>query len=406
MITTSDKIVNDTYIFIPFYMKANSKELPNIVAPPEISKFIDEVTSTSLYECNKRISVELQRKYLGRHKFVVMDDNYDEPVGTCDVDLVLTSHYNSNLHILCILFIQNECCITQIEDQASSKNLRIVDETSKSGETISMYMDKHYNLVQCGDEKCLICLSKKPEDELELHCMLAAEAYNSVHIDYKVKSDDIKKAANTNLAEYDFYELYASFNSIVYISDEIGDDFTANLDTEAAIIFICEITLFQNAAISRTNARIVNKLSDDVDVSLNSIEKLYAEFGKTIIFWDKNIYNYSLAQNLADNISLAFKNDKLLSDYYRNQNHLEHIVELKNSISGAREGKILNLLALILGTSEIIQLVKSLVGFIQTGNIMLIKVAITSASFTVLVIVFIAVLRMRKKKKISKTYVF
>ncbi len=401
MKTTQDKIYNDMYIFIPLNLSNSYKKIQYKEPGPLINNYIKSICDTSLYECNKRISKQLERRFLGKHKFLCMNDNYDEVIGTFDVEFILTSHLDTNLHILSVIFIGNSYSITQIEDQVSSKNLYIED-VDGSKMTISSYMENYYGLIQCGDEKCLICLNKKPEDEKELHCMLAAEAYNSVHVKYRVKSEEIRKAASNNLAEYDFYEIYASYSSLVYISDEISENFNSNLDIEAAIIFICEITLLQNAAISRTNARIVDELSEDVDISLKSIEKMYAEFGKTIIFWDKNIYNYSLAQNLADNISQAFNNDKLLSEYYRNQNYLEHIVELKGSISSAREGKILNILAFILSFSELFQLTKSVIDYIKTGNLMILLVGLTGSSLIVILLVFLAVWRKRLKHKSNK----
>lgn len=403
MINTLRSMYNDIYIFIPFYQTKKGKRGKVSEITPLMENYIKKISDTSIYECNKSISKQVERKYLGSHKFLYMDDSYEKVVAKGNVEFILTSHIQTNLHILSILFINNEYSITQIEDQVSSKHLYI-EEDGEPKITISEYMENEYGFIQCGDEKCLLCLSKKPEDEKEFHCMLAAEAYNSVHIDYNVLSEEISKAAKNNLAVYDFYEAYATLKSLVYISKNLCNNFNTNLDIEAPIIFICEITLLQNAAISRTNGRIVKELSEDVDISLKTIERMYAEFGKTIIFWDKNIYNYSLAQNLADKISIAFDNNKLLDDYYRNQNYLEHLVELKGSISSAREGRILNILAFVLSLSELVQLSNGIIQYVKTGNVVIQKPEFIGTSFGLVVIIFILLWSKQKNKKVRKIY--
>ena len=391
------KLIHDIYVMIPVDISKRKDTLEEVTPPDYIITYLDKMKINSDYECDKKISKTICREYLGSFKFAYMDDSYEQVLNILDVDLILTKHKSTDLGLLSLFFKNNINDITQLEDQMSSKHLYLLINGIKV--EVCDFISKYFGLNQCGDEKILICLNQKPNTELELCYLLAAESYNSVHIDYKIMSNDIVNAAKNNLAEYDFYESYASETCLVYVSDKLTVNYIDNIEIEAAIIFICEIVMLQNSAISRTNQRIVDELTDNIDISLKTIEKMYVEFGRTIILWDKNIFNYTLAQKLANKIYTAFGNEELLNEYYRNQNYIEHIIELRSTLNSDREGKLLNVLAFILSISQLIQIIGSIVGFIKTVDIKILVFGGIGVSSTTLLIIFITILRKRIKIK-------
>ena len=166
------------------------------------------------------------------------------------------------------------------------------------------------------------------------------------------------------------------------------------MEKEALLIYICEIAILQNAAISRINAQIVDELMQNSNISASKTLKLQVEFGKTILLWDNSIYNYYLSQELSNDIVKAFGTDKMLEEYSRNSKHIEQIAALKSGIASELEGKILNILAFILSISELVQLVKSIIAY-SRGH--LAEVGVSGGGIVLLIIV-LALIRKRTKR--------
>jgi hypothetical protein len=103
-----------------------------------------------------------------------------------------------------------------------------------------------------------------------------------------------------------------------------------------------------------------------------------------------------MSQELSNDIVKAFGTDKLLAEYKRNSAHIEQIAALKNGISSDIEGKILNILAFVLSISQLIDLLKTIIDYInghpiQTG---------ISGCGIVLMLIFIAIIRRKLKLKV------
>lgn len=391
---------NNLYIMLPFYTEGDIEDYSfqienyNQIA----ATYMEQLKITSNYECSTKIDEHLEYRYLGVVQFGYMNDNYNEIIGNEEVYLFLTCHKNTKLYILTILFNETIFSITQIEDQMSNDNLKIKMENEYIN--INDYMFKKYNLQRCGDGKCVICLSSLPKDVKELHCMLAAEAYNSSHISYSVDSRQIEQICMNDIAQYDFYEAYASTSCIVFVEKNKLSDFRKKFEIETLVTFISELSMFQIAAISRTNQRIITLLSSNERVSLKTIENMYGEFGRSIEFWQKSNCKYPLAQNFANEVNKAFKISELLEDYYRNQSHLEHIVELRGIQTAELESKIINIVAILLGTIQVIPLVYECIQFMANQQ-EINKQLIIGISIFLLVLILIKNTRKMKSKSIS-----
>ena len=147
--------------------------------------------------------------------------------------------------------------------------------------------------------------------------------------------------------------------------------------------------------------QITEGLSKEGNVSLKCIENLYKEFGKTIVFWDYNNFNYSTSQNLANKINERFKTNEALETYYRNQNFLEHIVDLRNVQESNKENKILNCIVIILTVLQVLPTIISFFQWVLNKNINLNAMYLggTTGSIALLIILLIMLKRRNKKKK-------
>lgn len=386
---------DDIYIMIPF-----DGDAQNIESQKESFNYMEAMDKSSDYECNKAENQNFNRKFIGRKQLIYMNDTYTE-IGKEKIEafIYIASHVETQLNVLTIAIFNNKLSVTQIQDQIFSDHLYIDDD----GDIVNIidYMKNKYNLTKCGDTKSIICLSKKPRNNDELTYMLAGETYNGEYNKKfeisKITSKEIEKDASENVAQYNFYEAYVSKISIIYILNDFNKDINTRIEYEALILFIAELSIFQNAAIKRTNIKIVNGLSIEGNVSLKFIENLYKEFGKTIIFWDKNNFKYLTSQNLADIINKKFEMDESFETYYRNQNFLEHIVDLKNAQSSNRENLVLNIIAIILALLQVVPVFISAFQWLR-GKDPKMLYYITPSSLLVLILILIIIKRKKNKR--------
>lgn len=358
---------NNIYIMVPYFLEKSRRFNFNDIKDSEdkLSKFfLKQFEKISFYECNNDISTELKRYFLEKNVLYCFDDKYEDEVKSKEtINMFLTRHIISNICLLTIMIRKNKFSTTQIQDQVTS-NFLYVDNF---GEKIFLdeYVYEKYGLRRCGSGKVLVSLSKMPKDKLEFQYMLAGESFNSSYSNCLLNSEEILINSGKNFSQYDFYEIYAGRNSIVYILKNFNNDDMKNIVSEIPILFIMELVMFQYSSLLRTNIRIVNELSYDINVSLNQIEKLYIEFSKTIKFWARDVFKYPTSQILFDRINKSFENDKILEEYQTNQRFLEHIVSLRDVQHSNRENKILNIIVIILTILQVIPTIISIVSWVH-----------------------------------------
>lgn len=127
--------------------------------------------------------------------------------------------------------------------------------------------------------------------------------------------------------------------------------------------------MLQSASVLRTNNEIIEQLSKGGTVSLRFIENLYKEFGKTIRFWNKDVFKYVTVQNISSKINEAFDTKNITEEYYKNQDFLEHIVNLRDIQDSNKESKILNIIVLILTIVQVIPIIIEFVNWFFSLNI-------------------------------------
>ena len=398
---------SDFYIMIPFTSNYNINNLKSMNNDELSKEFLKCMNDTAMYECDNSVTKDMNRFFLGKNYIACLSDEYDGTVITKEeIYMFLTRHSSTGIYVLTIMNLGNNFSSTQIEDQVTTDNIFIYDDNTLIN--INNYMKNKFNLKRCGEAKSLLSISNKPRDYLEFECMMASESYTSNKINYKLNSKEFKKMCENNFAQYDFYEIYASRDAVVYVLHTFDDNLITNIQDEVPILFIMELIMFQDASVLRTNNKIVEQLSKSGSVSISFIESLYKEFGKTIRFWNKGVFKYETVQNLSSKINEAFGTKNTLEEYYKNQDFLEHIVNLRDVQNSNKESKILNIIAIVLTIVQVVPLIMEFIDwFFETdfNNINLFSSKYIFSISTLLVIILIILIRKKiiknKKRKIK-----
>ena len=398
------KYKSDLYIMIPFTSKHEITIIEEKNKDEYATEFLKCINRSSSFQCDNKVVEDFERYFIGKNNIACMSlKNDGSIIGKEPIYMFLTKHKLTNIYMLIIMNLKNEFSPTQIQDQITTDNLFIYDEKSKVV-NINDYMKNKFGLDQCGKTKTLLSISNYPEDSMELECMLGSEVYKTFvddNIYYKLNSKELTEKSKDNFSQYNFYDIYASKSSVVYVLNTFSDNLILNIQDEVPILFIMEIIMFQEASVLRTNNRITEQLSQNGSVSLKFIENLYKEFGKTIRFWNKYVFKYETVQNLAVKLNNAFETQNTLDEYHKNQEFLEHIVSLRDIQSSNRESKILNFIVLILTLIQVIPVVMQFIDWLFKTNFNPINIFdpkyLLSLS-TILILIIILLIKKRRDK--------
>lgn len=391
---------SDYYIMIPFTSNHNINNLKSMNNDELSKEFLKCMNDTAIYECDNSVSKDMNRFFLGKNYIACLSDEYDGTVITKEeIYMFLTRHSSTGIYVLTIMNLGNNFSPTQIEDQVTTDNIFIYDDNTLIN--INNYMKNKFNLKRCGEAKSLLSISNKPRDYLEFECMMASESYTSNKINYKLNSKEFKKMCENNFAQYDFYEIYASRDAVVYVLHTFDDNLITNIQDEVPILFIMELIMFQDASVLRTNNKIVEQLSKSGSVSISFIESLYKEFGKTIRFWNKGVFKYETVQNLSSKINEAFGTKNTLDEYYKNQDFLEHIVNLRDVQNSNKESKILNIIAIVLTIVQVVPLIMEFIDWFFETDFNRINIFSPKYVFSVSTLLIIILIILIRKKVIK-----
>lgn len=403
---------SDLFVMIPFTkigtMKAKiiNNYMENIknAEMDEASVFITELKKASMYECSNSISHKVDRKFIGKYKFICLSDAADESgkpnvVGTEECYLFLTSHRNTNLYIVTVMFINTKLPVTFILDQVSRECLKI--ECNSQEIALYSFFEDNFGFQICGKPKTCISLSEPPNDKEEMLYLAAGEAFGSDEVDFKLMSEHFKANIDKNIAQFDFCDIYASKTNIIQINKRFDDDYFKRIYYETLLIFIAELVIFKELAIHRTNQKVIYEIEKNSRPSLKLIEKLSTEFGSTIGLWNISNFKYNAVQHLAKEIEDAFEISKLMATYNNNQNYLEHIINIRNIQVSEREGKILNFIAIMLTLIQTIPLILGAYNKISNNEVLSIG-KIFDWKYGLLGIITIVVIILIRKRIIGK----
>lgn len=379
----------DIFILIPV---SGSLRLNSISTPDYLNSYIRQLNDTALYECDIRIAESIERESIGVIKVAYMSDEYSNSlISWMNAYTCYSYQASSDLGVLAIIIPQCQNDASQVADIVLSGHLRVSFMDAEN--TVNDFITA-LGLSQAGKPRIIYCNSKSYSGEEKIGYLLAGETWDSQHGNFKLRPEVLNELRAVNVAKYDFYDLYLSEIGAVYLIDGYSDDALKNLENESLLLFICEIAILQNAAISRINKQMVDALIKNNNISAFKALNLQVEFGKTILLWDNTIYRYYIAQSLSDDIVKAFRLDRLIEEYNKNCKHIEQITALKDRITSDIEGKILNILAFILSVSELIGIMTSFVSFAKNYPL---QIGLSGTGIALLVVILLIIKRRLKK---------
>jgi hypothetical protein len=387
----------DYYIFIPcIYYDREVLENYESESSEDILLFINNLKEDFEYECSSEISHDLNRKHLGKCNILSIGDEYSkESINnaseTINAEIIVTYHLKSPLCIVTLVVSNTMTDLTFLQDNMATNNLYLLLENNIRIE-MSAFLKNYFRIRKIGDSRSLICIDKMP-DYHSMIVLLAGEAAKSNVVSYQLKDYSYKEKIIDNFAQYDFYEIYASTSSVVYILPNMKNEYLANTLYEIALLFILELVLFQYAATCYAETLILEGLESVKLLTLKDIENIYEKFGKTIRFWNKNNFKYLTVQHLADKIEKIFQIEQLRKDYYQNLAHLEHIVQLRSSQNSEKEGKIINFIAIFITVIQFIPMVIEFFSANENWDVVLLR----GSAFTIPVVVILLLLNYRRK---------
>ena len=307
------------------------------------------------------------------------DKNREQVIGLQKGYVFITSHRPTHMYVVNVFFPDYRYSTTQLEDQVSNNYIKLVDPrvTFPDGrydpfshpECIRFirlydYLWQKYLLHKCGQEKIMVCMSNKPDQDVyrtEFQNIMSAEVYNSHRQDFHIDSPELKTICETDHSQYDYYSVYLSEMVIAFIPDDFGD-IKDRIDITSTYSFIAELVMFQNTALARMNMKVSDLLYRNNNVTMDEVMQLEQEYGKTIPFWEPSNFNYIGTSREASCIKEAFSNEDLLKTYDKHQEYLEHMVDLMSSERENRNSMILNIAATVLAIIQVESFVTGMLG--------------------------------------------
>ena len=434
---------DDVYLFIPYVDNVANPKMSTFLAnkatgehdavlPEVVQKMLEELDDCLKYEYKSDVVDEVQRVSLGEFKLMHTLDLYPDSsdeiphiVGEETVYVSLLAHQRSHMYVV-MLFIPNCAYSTsQLEDQVSQKYLMIrnQDDVDQKGyyvyKNLNDYLFDEYGLIQCGNGKSILCMSKKPETDQEFLNILAGESYNSMRQDFFIRYKKLEDSAKDNKAIYDYYEAYMTESVVAIIFGEdvfkidknSPDKNRAEIEKSkdrvkltATYVFIVEMIMFQNIALNRVINKVSKAMSHDGDIDYDYVMQLNEDYAKTVKFWQSNNFKYFGTQREAEQIRRAFDNDELLANYRSQQDFLEHMVEVKTARNEHRSDLTMNIILFMLAIVEARDYITQIISGIYStigGDISIAESA--SGTFDTLLLgigplILVIVLTLRKKR--------
>lgn len=383
----------DLYLFFPVALTSSFSR------SKASNPFLEKLIETSKLEVNSLMNERLERTYLGKVRFAPEDD-YGNAVYTkiLEADLYISSY--RNIATLIAEFPSISFDPTFVLDQSSRNSLKVI--VNGVEQPLFDYLSL-LGLNVLGNCTHLLVSAKKLSPYYR-QFVLFGESYIN-RIGSKIVSKEAKVCATTNIAQYEFAEIYCSSVGVIFEFDsEVPSlDYQTRLQTSILMIYINEILALQIASLKLVQNAITSEFDNSPKPSLEIIENLIDSFGKYIVLFDYN-YKYDLARCLSDNVSQRFGIAAMRSNYEKNVEQLNKIVTIRserlNKQFSKKQDTLFNVISIFTLLISINNVISLFVGrdFSNTTDLIvfIISIAVWVGAVIYLLVIWI-------KKLINKT---
>lgn len=327
----------------------------------KISDYLDKFESQINLEITSTTSSLIKRKYVDELNFFYLDENESIESNKTEIGkLFATFDTITNLVVVTVAFFETRIPISHILDRLSQNNIQIFKDDKKM--LLSDYLQNMYCLEYHGSAKACLTTNNSINDEIYPY-YIANETFDSSVMSATLKDEIYGKKLLENLAQYNSSDIYSGKNTIIRIDKrDYKKQNKSRIESDIIFLFIIEILMFKETAIERSNKKIINYLNSKKDIDLKILDKLNREFSQTIPFWDIKVFKYIAAQNLANKIESSFGLNERYENYEKNQNFLQHKINIKQAIAQEHESKILFTIAIVLFIFEVYKLGSEFIG--------------------------------------------
>ncbi len=345
----------DLYILLPCCLEAGVSPEPGPQPTGTEALYLQLMSATSSSEFSSRIATDLKRMRLPSQEMVVLGCPGDEgEIGRQRTSVYLTSHQPTGLGVVTLMIPGAAASPLHLLDQMARSNLQ-VDEPGgpRLRSSLQDWLARH-RIRLMGTPRAALFLSERPKDPDMLAQMLAAEAESPAVI----VGEGFRNAALRSIAQYQSAQIFVSEAVIVEIPREFLDPYEERLPGQVLTLFIIELILLQDAALSRVGERVQIELQHAgkhrAGDELAVIERLGIEFSSAMSLWDIRNFRYRTAQALSDSIGEAFGIGRQMENFQAHRGVLEHLIHIHSARMAEAETRNLNSLLLLLACIQIL----------------------------------------------------
>jgi|LSQX01.1.fsa_nt_gb ribosomal protein S18 acetylase RimI-like enzyme len=346
----------DLYLFVPVELNSSYS------AMNEPNSFIELLTKTWKLEVKSIINQRINRDYLGQLIFCPEDD-YGNLLETKKLVSKLYLSSYREIGTLIIEFQSLSHDPTSMLDQSSRNSLQVM---APDGQKMLLNdFLKSKGLLVLGNSNHLL-VSGRSLNPYYRQFVLYAESYFN-RIGSRIVSKEAMIEATTNIAQYEFAEIYSSSVGTIFELDANtpADSYEKRVNTSILMIFVFEIIALKLSSIRLLQNTMTNEFDNSPKPSIDIIEQLIDNYGRYMVLFEYN-YKYHLAKCLSDKIDRKFGIQEMRSEYQTNLDQLNRIVTIRTQKatkdSSRKQELLLKVISIVTLLHSINQVVSLLVG--------------------------------------------
>jgi hypothetical protein len=357
MSLASEVFSGNIYISIPGSLNNASpfQDLSSKASSPTpfAKKFIEQLEMRFSTEMSSQLHSSLTRNYFGQYELACFDQFECLAEQECyeTISLFIAIDKHTRLAVVTLLLHEKSLAASQLLDRVSQDNL--VVKTAKGNQTIKDILATEFeiSIFPTAAKTCLSTRNRILDEVLPYY--FANETYASDNMSAQITSSELKKQMTTNVAQYDSSDIFVGRSSVLRIDKREGEHKFPELSSDSVFLFIMEALLFKEAAVLRTNSRVMKAINKNMISELGVLENITNQFAATMPFWDIKVFKYLTAQQLANTIDNCFGINQHFELNEKNQQFLQYKISVRQSIEHDRKNKVLYLIAIILFVFEV-----------------------------------------------------
>ena len=372
-----------------------------------------------------RLKKRVRRYYLGAVKCriteeMIMDimDREDVSVGSdIYVQLIVSVDEESNVGVLYVVSLSSPFLLSHLLDNVVRNQLMVAKSENQICNLYEYIMER-WSISISGTPKSYVTvpMDKSSINDQQLAALLMSETIYEEGEEFSqlVDKDIINIVTDKyGMGQYDIAYVGVMLNTFVQFYPTYRGCKRFRLFWNSVTAFYIELILFEEAAITRFNKRLVELMSDankdQPEEFLKKNRDVTTEYLNTVEFWDVQL-NYPSSQQSIQMIKEAFNENALLARMNRYQEQVRNIFEINKELVDRQSDKIekdsndtmnaiLFILTIVSTVSAIYQIVDYIIGYLEnTPQHNLYPIGVNVITMIVITLVFIARRKIRKGK--------